>query len=231
MKTRLSEAIEKEIDLLVATTQSLSRDAAKSDSALGADRIEEQSSAIARGKQLIRRLYGENSAYESSLSRVLGQTKTFSMMHSNYFEHVSELAGLFKAIQHEVKSGLLTDIRYLIRAEVFADFLEMTEHLLAEDYKDAAAVILGAVLEDSLRKLAVRNNVPIVKADGKELTIDPLNIELCKANVYDGLVKKQVTTWAHLRNDAAHGQFAKYDKTQVQQMLWFVQKFCGDYLK
>ena len=117
-----------------------------------------------------------------------------------------------------------------MQAEVFADFLEMAEHLLTEGYKDAAAVLLGAVLEDSLRKVAVRHGVTIVGANEKPLTIDPLNVAVCKSGAYGPLVQKQVTTWAHLRNDAAHGNFAKYDADYVRQMLLFVQKFCGDHL-
>ena len=106
----------------------------------------------------------------------------------------------------------------------------MAEHLLTEGYKDASAVLLGGVLEDSLRKLAVSKGVSIFSSVGKPLTIDPLNAALAKAGAYNALVQKQVTTWANLRNDAAHGQFTKYDAEQVRQMLLFVQKFCSDYL-
>jgi hypothetical protein len=152
-------------------------------------------------------------------------------MHSNRFEHVSELVGILKGIQHDIKSGMLSDFRRLLQAEIFADFLEMAEYLLNEGYKDAAAVLLGAVLEDSLRKLAVGRGVSTTTADGKPLTIDPLNIALVKDSAYGPLVQKQVTTWANLRNDAAHGHFSKYDAEQVKQMLLFVQKFCLDYLQ
>ena len=53
----------------------------------------------------------------------------------------------------------------------------------------------------------------------------------CIALDIRSLVQKQITTWANLRNDAAHGHFAKYDQDQVKQMLLFVQKFCADYLR
>jgi len=107
----------------------------------------------------------------------------------------------------------------------------MSEYLLDEDYKDAAAVLLGAVLEDSLRKLAESQQIPTASATGKYLTIDPLNVALAKQGFYNPLVQKQITTWANLRNDAAHGHFDKYDAEQVKQMLLFVQKFCADHLQ
>lgn len=179
---------------------------------------------------MIRRLYGQGSQYDQNFQRVVGM-RNFTAMHGNHFAHVSELAGILKGLQHDFKSGMLFDLRKLLQAEIFADFLEMGEHLLESGYKDAAAVLLGAVLEDSLRKIAQSSGVATTAANGKPLTIDPLNVAIAKAGVYGPLVQKQITTWANLRNDAAHGNFSKYDTEQVRQMLLFAQKFCADFLK
>lgn len=224
------KSVSNEIDELVLIAERLSHDAASSGSSLGAERIEELSSVAARGAQLIVRLYGSDSQYLINFRNVLA-TKNFTIMHSNYYEHVSEFCGILKGVQHDIKSGLLDDLRQLLQAEIFADFLEMGEHLLTEGYKDAAAVILGAVLEDSLRKLATSRGIPTTSPAGKALTIDPLNVALAKEKVYGPLVQKQITTWANLRNDAAHGHFTAYDAAQVKQMLLFVQKFCADHLR
>jgi hypothetical protein len=229
MSIKINDLLTREIDDLVTIAERLSLDAARSDNSLGPQRVTELSSVASRSGQLIRRLYGQDSHYESRLTHVLA-TGYFSTMNSEYYAHVSELVGILKGIQHEIKSGLLTDLRRLLQAEIFADFLEMAEHLLTEGYKDASAVLLGGVLEDSLRKLADSLGVATVSTAGKPLTIDPLNVTLVKAGAYNALVQKQITTWANLRNDAAHGQFSKYDAEQVHQMLLFVQKFCADHL-
>jgi hypothetical protein len=42
------------------------------------------------------------------------------------------------------------------------------------------------------------------------------------------LVQKQITTWAHVRNKAAHGEYDEYTKDQVQMMLIFVQGFVAE---
>jgi hypothetical protein len=230
MSTNISEIFVQEINELAALAERLAHDASASSSGLGANRIAELGTIAARGGQLIRRLYGPGSQYEHNLKRVM-QDKYFTMMHSDYFSHIAELAGIIAGVQRDVHSGLLRDIRRLLQAEVFADFLDMAEHLLGEGYKDAAAVLLGAVMEDSLRKLSDANNLPVTSQHGKPLTIDPLNVALTKTGVYGPLVQKQVTTWANLRNDAAHGHFEKYDSQQVRQMLLFVQKFCADYMQ
>lgn len=226
----MTELIEKEIADLVSITEKLASDAARSSSSLGQERVQELLSVSVRGGQLTSRLYGSDSHYMKMFNRTLN-TNSFNMMHSNYCKHVGELAGLLKAVQHDVKSGMLSNLKNLLQAEIFSDFLEMAEHLLDEGYKDASAVMLGAVLEDSLRKIAESHGVPVLGPNGKPLTIDPINVALSKAGVYGSLVQKQVTTWANLRNDAAHGHFERYDKEQVKHMLFFVQKFCADYLK
>jgi hypothetical protein len=77
-----------------------------------------------------------------------------------------------------------------LQADVFADFLEMAEQLLDQNYKDAAAVIVGAVLEDTLRKIADKNGLATTGPHGKPLTIDPLNIAVAKAGIYNSLVQR-----------------------------------------
>jgi hypothetical protein len=62
------------------------------------------------------------------------------------------------------------------------------------------------------------------------MTIEPLNTELAKNNVYSKLVQKQITSWAHIRNKAAHGEYGEYDKAQVEIMLLFVQGFSEQHL-
>lgn len=227
--TEPEQRIVDEVRALREQCEALARDAERAGSSLGSDRIQELLSIASRTGQLIQRLYPDKSQYQLNLDRVLA-TKRFSTMHSNFFAHVAELAGILGGIDSDIASGMLADHRTLIRAEVFADFLDMAEHLLREGYKDAAAVLLGAVLEDSLRSIAMAKGLPTARPQGKRLTMDPLNASLVKAGVYGPLVQKQVTSWANLRNDAAHGDFGKYDAEQVQHMLLFVQKFTADHL-
>jgi len=61
------------------------------------------------------------------------------------------LAGILHAASTDFREGFMADTKLLVSAEVLADFLVQAEVLLEHDYKDAAAVVIRAVLEDGLR--------------------------------------------------------------------------------
>jgi len=194
------------------------------------DDLVEATSWVTHVGQLVRRIYGQESqqfvAYSSAL-----KTDNFYFLHSHWYGHFAQVLGVVKTLAHDIEHGLLADIRTLVQADIFSDFLEMGEYLLNEGYKDAAAVIIGAVLEDGLRKLSKKHGIATANASGQPLTIDPLNSALAGADAYSKLVQKQITTWAHIRNKASHGEYSEYTKDQVQMMLMFVQGFFADHLK
>lgn len=184
---------------------------------------------VIRSGQLIKNICTEDSIYYSRIQTIL-KDDTFSQINDENIPQISILLGCVEGVYSDYKKGLINSIRNFLRAEIFNDFLEMGEYLLEEGYKDAAAVIIGSILEDALRKLAVQNKISIKKSSGQLKTMEPLNQELGKIKFYDKFIQKQVTSWADLRNNAAHGHYSKYDNDQVHMMLLFVQKFCSDYI-
>ena len=226
---KLDSRITSEIDSLVEAGTRLHQSASTSQRDIGGDELAEIVTWVTRLGQLVRNLYGEKSQHFDSYSRAL-DTSNFYILNANYYEHFTQMLGVANAIKHDVSNGLLVNIKSLALAEVFADFLEMGEYLLNEGYKDAAAVIIGSVLEDGLRKLCERASLPVVGNSGKPLTIDPLNTQLAKADVYSKLVQKQITSWAHVRNKAALGEYDEYNTEQVKMMLLFVQSFASEHL-
>jgi hypothetical protein len=113
---------------------------------------------------------------------------------------------------------------------MFSDFLEMAEYLLQDEgLKDPAAVMIGGVLEQHLRKLCDKHSIPTVGTDGKPKKLDVMNAELAKANVYGKNEQKQITAWAGIRNDAAHAHYDKYKKEDVDIMTRWVRNFLSNY--
>lgn len=184
------------------------------------------------------------SRFESNISLLLDNNKSYRKnfdsakeTHYSAFENprsynrvrLNAVFNVVKALREDLSQGNLKSISEIIHADLFADFTEMAEHLLEEGYKDPAAVILGSVLEEHLRKLCIKNSLPIDAPDSKGVTkpkkADRLNTELTAAGVYEKLDQKSVTAWLGLRNKAAHGQYSDYLKPQVELLLQSVRDF------
>lgn len=225
----IDKTIQKEIDSLIDLGESILNKASNASSTFAGNDLAEVSSWATRLGQIIKKLYGESSQHYQNYNRAI-LVDSFYVIHSGWFGHISQLHGIAMTIKHDVENDLIGSIKGLLQAEIFANFLEIGEHLLEEGYKDAAAVTIGAVLEDGLRELCKKNEISIIKPNGAPMTIEPLNAELAKNGIYSKLVQKQVTSYAHIRNKSAHGQYEEYDKAQVGMMLLFVQGFSDQHL-
>ena len=136
--------------------------------------------------------------------------------------------GILKAAKQEIEGGWIFTVKGLISAEIFSDFLEMSRYLLEESYKDAAAVMIGSVLEEHLRNLCLKNNISIETTKNGKTSFkkaDLINSELASISAYNKLDQKSITSWLDLRNKAAHGHYSEYTKEQVDIMLQGVTNF------
>lgn len=161
------------------------------------------------------------------LSRVFGldsvHYKNFEAQFAKFRDYspVSRALGVLRAARDDYEQGHLFDTRTLIEAEVFDDFLEQGEHLLDSGYYQPAAVVVGSVLEDGLRKLCAKHEIP-VSAKPK---LDTMNADLAKQGVYGKLTQKHITVLADIRNKAAHAEWDKFTKADVEGMLRDVRRF------
>lgn len=137
---------------------------------------------------------------------------------------VPHIAGILKALRAAYDAGYLASVEQLIHADVFADFVEMAEHLLTENYKDPAAVVIGSTLEEHLRKLCTKNGIAPDLA-GRPKKADQLNADLAGQSVYSKLDQKSITAWLDLRNKAAHGKYGEYSKDQVALLIQGIRDF------
>lgn len=174
---------------------------------------------LTRTVTIVERLAPINSSYSQTLKNILPRYEFV------YAERIDPYVGVLMALRNDYASGYLHKITELIQADIFADFLEMADHLLEQGYKDPAAVIVGSVLEEHLRKLCDKNSIAVLQADGRPKKADTLNTELAGANVYSKLDQKNVTAWLAIRNSAAHGKYTEYTKEQVALLIQSVRDF------
>jgi len=132
--------------------------------------------------------------------------------------------GALRALRRDYEAGYLVTVQNLVRADVFADFMGMAEHLLEQGFKDPSAVLIGGVLEEHLRVLCDGRGISS-QASGRPKKADAMNSDLASAAIYSKLDQKNVTAWLDLRNKAAHGRYNEYTAEQVGTMLLGVQEF------
>jgi hypothetical protein len=164
-------------------------------------------------------LYGEKHPYYTNFKTNANISKP---------PYVEAGRGILNSIKTEIDRGWLTTIKGLVSAEIFTDFLETAEYLLEQKYKDPSAVIIGSTLEEHLRQLCRKNNLPVEDFKGSKNVpkkADTLNNDLAAAAIYNKLDQKNVTAWLDLRNKAAHGHYSEYGQEQVENLLRGVTEF------
>ena len=162
---------------------------------------------------LISNVFGRESEYYSRINKKF----------DNYpkFENVTQAFGSFLSAIEEFESGGLSALRGILEAEIFDDLLEQAEHLLERGYYGPAAVIAGCVLEDALRKLCDKSDIPLQPKP----KLDTMNAELAKSGVYNRLAQKRITALADIRNSAAHGNWSEFSSDDVARMVVEIRSF------
>ena len=143
------------------------------------------------------------------------------------FRDLFALRGILEAAMNDYRQGFVADNSLLISAEVFSDLLVQAEVLLEHDYKDAAAVIVRAVLEDGLRRIAAAAGIEFGSRD----SISQLNEKLYKAKAYTLLQQKEIIAKSQIGNDAAHGRFDQFRTADVSDFLAYVRRFLAEQLR
>lgn len=210
------EEVLEQADALVQEYWNLRATAAHDDLS---DLPNESAAFVVRLRAAVDRLAPSSSAYARTALASDGEARHV---------RIRTLVGIVEAIRADMAAGWLRTVEELLRADTFSDFLDMATELLDKDYKDAAAVIAGAVLEGHLRNLCIKVGVPIT-AEGGPIKSESLNVELRGAGVYNVNKQKQVTAWLGLRNAAAHGHYAEYGPKDVTLLIAGIRQFVDDY--
>ncbi|MDH6060852.1 DUF4145 domain-containing protein [Chrysosporum bergii ANA360D] len=154
-----------------------------------------------------------------------------------YRAKLNRAIGYLKAIKSDFEQGFLGDLAIEIESEIAADYMGQAEQLLAEGTSGKydhvpAAVLSGAVLEKALKTLCDKQTPPIatINAKGSPLTLNPLIDDLKKAGVFNELTAKQLRAWADIRNQAAHGEFEQFTRSDVELMIKGIGSFLANYM-
>lgn len=204
--------------LLIELAREVMKTKYSSDAYIAADSVQTEIFSELRSSSLsfIRGLYNENHPFYTDFDR---------KVHIGHAYEIEIALGILNSVKTEIQNGWIVSLKGLVSAEIFTDFIEMSEYLLLEGYKDPAAVIIGGVLEEHLRQLCIINGIEILNLNGKYKKAELLNTDLSAKLIYNKLDQKTVTSCLDLRNKAAHGRYNEYNKEQVKNMMKAVIEF------
>ncbi len=134
--------------------------------------------------------------------------------------------GIFQSAQNDFENGYMFNVRTVVKAELGDEILDQAKSLLQGNFKDIACVLAGITLELAIKDLCSRNGI----SANKKSKAEQLNTELRKADIYNESMKKQITAWLALRNNAAHGEWNEYNQAGVKSFIDGVERFLGEYL-
>lgn len=125
------------------------------------------------------------------------------------------------------RNGLVAGQPYEVRARVEAatDLMEQVQSLLsdAEVHPAAPIVLAGAALEELLRSMIEAGPHEVKGKAGLNAYATALQL----AGDLNRQEHKDVTSWAGLRNDAAHGRFDGLSRARAQLMVDGVNSSCS----
>ena len=140
---------------------------------------------------------------------------------------VTTLDWILASFDEYLKTGLATGISPERKAQldVVSDFLGQANSLVEDDrfHPAAAAILIGASLEEFLRTWVEAEGLSI---GGGTPGIDAYSKALRTADVISKQDVKDITSWAGIRNHAAHGEWDQVsDRDRIRLMLEGVNLF------
>lgn len=140
-----------------------------------------------------------------------------------YVNFVQQGMGVLNAANEDFSKGWTWTFKEKLHADVFDDFLEMAEHLKNDGINEAAIVLAGGTLEEHLRQLSGKNNLPVENSAAK------MNDALWKKGVYSKPTWRHLQGWYDLRTEAAHGTKRTHTDADVEDMIKGIRKFIDQY--
>jgi len=164
-------------------------------------------------QNLLLAVYGEQSPHYRNFFDVYGRC-------AGYDNEVDALKGIFLSAKEDFDGGYVFNVDLRVSGEVFGDIIALAKQSLSEGYKDVAAVLACAALEDALKRYAEANNVEV---SGKSMQ-DVINA--LKSNGFvSGPQKSILESMPRLRNAAMHADWNKTDSPDVSSVIGFVEQF------
>lgn len=164
-------------------------------------------------ESLLLAVCGEESPYYKSFMRDVGAC-------SGYEDHLKGLGGIFHSAKEDFEAGYIFNVDLKVSGEVFGDFVALAKQALSAGYKDVAAVLACAALEDALKRFAIIKQIQV-----EEKTMQDVVNALKSGGHVFGAQKTLLDAMPKVRNFAMHGNWDKISGPDVSSVIGFVEQF------
>ena len=170
---------------------------------------------------LLKQVSLKDSPYQSEVNRLLAHENMAGGVPSDI---VFKMLGLLHSAYQEWVRDFLSKLEYVIVAETFDEFLDHAKSYHAANKKIEASVLVSAVFEDTINRIANKNSI-----DSKK-TLDPL-IDALKSNgILTAVKAKRAKAYSGVRNKALHAEWDEFDVKDVGEMIKGVEEIIEEYL-
>jgi hypothetical protein len=163
-----------------------------------------------------------------STNRFVTQFEVWAVGGPGKQMNIGAALGVLKSARHEYSCGLAIEYQLSVSAAVFSGLLDEARYLFQQGYTRAAAVLLGAALEEGLKARA--RAVPIALSPRDTLSPVIGKLKAPEVGVLTEFEAKRLEAIARLRNDASHGGEFAYEAATVDSAIKEVEATLGKLL-
>lgn len=171
---------------------------------------------------LVQQITAIDSFFYNEAQRIIEGSKRQGGIFCN---NVQMMFGFLRHLHEAIDKDQLTKIENEITAADFNNFLEHAIYYCDRNKKVESSVIASAILEDSIKKVAIRNG--ITKTSKLDSTISALQTN----NVISSLQAKKLRYYAGIRNKALHADWDEFALDDVKDLIQGISKLIENYLK
>ena len=164
-------------------------------------------------ESLIKAVFGEESPHYINFANVIKNCRGSELS-------IKTLQGIFLSAKEAFEGGYVFSIELSISGEIFGDFVVLAKQSLAEGYKDVAAVLASAALEDALKRYAKVNGLNV---DGA--TMAKVISAIKSKGLVSGARKSMLDTMLQIRNYTMHAEWGKVNEPEVNSIIGYVEQF------
>jgi hypothetical protein len=149
--------------------------------------------------------------------------QNFKKIHDNFDGSTSDFGsarGVFIAAKEDFEGGYIFSLKNTISGEIFGDFVALAKQSLSDDYKEVAAVLACAALEDALKRFASTHGLDV---EGKAM--QQVVAALKSKGFVTGAQKTLLDTMPKIRDYAMHANWDKIKAPDVSSVIGFVEQF------